>query len=223
MNVDLPLPFENLSQSLQNKLNQEVKHLTYTKSDIPMVSDDLLDSVYVVKKGKIKCYQLNLDTGKEQTLYIYKDNHIFDTVTLLDGELHDVCYEVLEDTQLMVFPIDFIRNLLQKYPEFSQKFYLYISKQMRYLEETLTDISLYSVSERLIKLIIQDYQPTNLFRFNILDGLSHSESAKLIGTVRHVVERHLKALKKEKLIDITKHKIQITDTTLLLDKIRLLG
>ena len=84
MNVDLPLPFENLSQSLQNKLNQEVKHLTYTKSDMPIVSDDLLDSVYVVKKGKIKCYQLNLDTGKEQTLYIYKDNHIFDTTLLLD-------------------------------------------------------------------------------------------------------------------------------------------
>jgi len=166
---------------------------------------------------------MNLDNGKEQTLYIYKDNHIIDTVTILDGEHHDVCYEVLEDTELMVFPINLIRNLLHHYPEFSQKFYLYIAKQMRYIEEMMTDISLYSTSERLIKLILQDCQPRNLFHFNILDGLSHSETAKLLGTVRHVVERHLKELKNDSLIDIVKRKIQIKDANLLLEKIHLLS
>jgi len=49
---DLPLPFENLSQPLQNKLNQEVKLLNYTKHDTPFMSDELLNSVYVVKKEK---------------------------------------------------------------------------------------------------------------------------------------------------------------------------
>ena len=94
---------------------------------------------------------------------------------------------------------------------------------MRYMEEMLTDISLYSTSERLIKLIVQDFNPNNLFRFNILEGLSHTETANLIGTVRHVVERHLKDLKNENMINIVNRKIQILDSEKLLNKINLLA
>jgi CRP-like cAMP-binding protein len=217
------LPFEDLDSSIQTQINNQSKEITLKKGDTPFLSNELSQYVYVVKKGKIKSYQINLESGREQTLYIYRDNTIFDTATLLDGEEHDVCYEVLEDTNLIMFPIEFIRHLLYSVPEFSQKFYLYIAKQMRYLEEMLTDISLYSTSERLIKLIIQDFQPSNIFKFNILDGLSHVESANLIGTVRHVVERHLKKLKTENIIDIKDRKIKILETNTLLNKINLLS
>ena len=220
--VDLPLPFENLNLSLQNKIKAQAQVIRLKKGDAAYLADELRKNVYVVKEGKIKSYQLNIENGKEQTLYIYSDNHIFDTVTILDGDEHDVSYEVLEDTTLIAYPIEFIRNLLYSFPEFSQKFYLYIAKQMRYMEEMLTDISLYSTSERLIKLIVQDFNPNNLFRFNILDGLSHTETANLIGTVRHIVERHLKELKNENIINIVNRKIQILDSEKLLKKINLL-
>ena len=220
--ADLPLPFENLNLSLQNKIKAQAQVITLKKGDAAYLADELRKNVYVVKEGKIKSYQLNIENGKEQTLYIYRDNHIFDTVTILDGDEHDVSYEVLEDTTLIAYPIEFIRNLLYSFPEFSQKFYLYIAKQMRYMEEMLTDISLYSTSERLVKLIVQDFNPNNLFRFNILDGLSHTETANLIGTVRHIVERHLKELKNENIINIVNRKIQILDSEKLLKKINLL-
>jgi len=221
--TNLPLPFENLNKPLQEQLNAEAKTVTITKGETPFLSDELTKHVYVVKEGKIKSYQMNLNNGKEQTIYIYRKNNIFDTVTLLDGESHDVCYEVLENTTLLMFPIDFVRDLLYKYPDFSQKFYLYLARQMRYLEEMLTDMSLYSTSERLIKLIVQDFQPGNLFRFNILEGLSHTETAKLLGTVRHVVERHLRELKNEHIIDIVNRKINILESEKLLHKIKLLS
>ena len=220
--LDIPLPFENLEHSLQNKIKNQAKVITLKKGDAAYLADELKKNVYVVKKGKIKSYQLNIDTGKEQTLYIYRENHIFDTVIILDGEEHNVCYEVLEESTFLIYPIEFIRHLLQHYPEFSQKFYLYIAKQMRYMEEMFTDISLYSTAERLIKLIVQDFNPNNIFRFNILDGLSHTEVANLLGTVRHVVERHLKNLKNENMIDIVNRKIQILNTEKLLTKINLL-
>jgi CRP-like cAMP-binding protein len=219
---NIPLPFQNLNNSLQEKIDHQAKVVTLKKGDSIFTSGELEKYVYIVQKGKIKSYQLNLDTGKEQTLYIYKENHIFDTVTLLDGEIHEVCYDVLEETKLIMFPINFIRDLLYNVPEFSRKFYLYIAQQMRYLEESLTDISLYSTSERLIKLIVEDYNPSNIFRFNILDGLSHTETANLIGTVRHVVERHLRDLKNENIIDVLNRKIKILESERLLKKINLL-
>ena len=220
--TDLPLPFQYLEENLQKKIDNQAQIVTLKKGDISYLSDEVNKHVYVVKKGKVKSYQLNLEKGKEQTLYIYSNNHIFDTVTILDGEEHDVCYEVLVDTTLIIYPIEFVRSLLHDFPEFSQKFYLYIAKQMRYLEEMITDISLYSTSERLIKLIIQDFNPQNIFRFNILEGLSHTETANLLGTVRHVVERHLRNLKKENMINVVDRKIQISNAEKLLKKINFL-
>ncbi len=220
--TDIPLPFQHLEDNLQKKIDTQAQIVTLKKGDTTYLADKVNKYVYVVKEGKVKSYQLNLQKGKEQTLYIYSNNHIFDTITILDGEEHDVCYEVLEDTTLIMYPIEFVRNLLHNFPEFSQKFYLYIAKQMRYLEETITDISLYSTSERLIKLIVQDFTPNNIFRFNILEGLSHTETANLLGTVRHVVERHLRNLKKENMINVVDRRIQILNAEKLLKKINFL-
>ena len=93
---------------------------------------------------------------------------------------------------------------------------------MRGLEELATDMSLYSTSQRLIKLLLQNSDPTNRAKYNILQGLSNTQIANLIGTVRHVVERHLKALKADGAIESKNKNLQIKDTQKLLDKIDLL-
>jgi len=215
------LPFQGMEPVLQNEINKINKEVTKRKGEAIFANDELTHYFYVVKKGKVKNYQLNLDNGKEQTLYIFREGDMFDTVTLLDGEPHDVMYEVIEECELLQFPIDFVRDLL-KYPEFNSRFFPYVAKQMRHMEELATDMSLYSTAERLIKLIIQDRDPKNIFRFNILEGLSHSEVANLLGTVRHVVERHLKALREDSLIDIQNKRIEILNADKLLQKINLL-
>ena len=58
-------------------------------------------------------------------------------------------------------------------------------------------------------------------KYNLLQGLSNTEIAKLIGTVRHVVERHLKALKEDGTITTKNKNVQILDINKLLDKIKL--
>ncbi|RUM72784.1 MAG: Crp/Fnr family transcriptional regulator [Sulfurovum sp.] len=215
------LPFQGMEPAVQGEINKATKVVTRKKGDAIFADDELTRYFYVVKSGKVKNYQLNLDNGKEQTLYIFREGDMFDTVTLLDGEPHDVMYEVIEACELLQFPIDFVRDLL-KHPEFNKRFFPYIAKQMRHIEELATDMSLYSTAERLIKLIIQDRDPKSIFRFNILEGLSHSEVANLLGTVRHVVERHLKALKEDSLINVQNKRIEILNADRLLQKINLL-
>jgi CRP/FNR family cyclic AMP-dependent transcriptional regulator len=216
------LPFQGMEPAVQSEINKITKKVTRKKGDVIFADDELTRYFYVVKKGKVKNYQLNLDNGKEQTLYIFREGDMFDTVILLDGEPHDVMYEVIEECVLLEFPIDFVRDLLN-YPEFNKRFYPYVANQMRHMEELATDMSLYSTAERLIKLIIEDRDPKSIFRFNILDGLSHSEVANLLGTVRHVVERHLKALKEENLIDVKNKHIEILNADRLLEKIHLIS
>ncbi len=214
-------PFELITQSIQHEITPYVHRRRFKKGESLFCNGELMHYFYIVVSGKIKNYQLNLENAKEQTIFIFREGDMFDTIILLDGEVHDVMYESLEDTEVIELPIEKVRELIHHNPEFNKNFFPYLAKQMRSMEETATDISLYSTSERLIKLLLQNLDPTNKMKYNLIHGLSHTEIANLIGTVRHVVERHLKALKEDGLIDIKNKKLQILDAKKLLEKIKL--
>ena len=210
--------FSYLEPSLRTKLERVGKIVDYKKGEPLFHSDDLLEHFYLVLSGRIKNYQLNLENAKEQTLFIFRAGDMFDIFVLLDGEPHDVIYEGFEDGEVLQLPIEVVRELLEKSSEFRKIIFPYIAKQMRHVEEIATDLALYSTSDRLIKLLLQHLDPNNIFRYNILDGLSHTEIAKLIGTVRHVVERHLKKLKKDGILDTKNRHIKINNATKLLEQ-----
>ncbi len=213
-------PLEEIGSSLLAPVSSDTKRILCKKGESLFRADELLYYFYIVVKGKIKSYQLNLDNAKEQTIFIYRQGDMFDSIVLLDGQPHDVMYEALEDSELLQLPIEKIRDLLQQDKNFNAMFFQYVAKQMRAMEETATDLSLYSTSDRLIKLLLESLDPTNMMKYNLLEGLSHTEIAKLIGTVRHVVERHLKALKEDGSIEVKNKKLQILDSQKLLNKLK---
>ena len=215
-------PLSNLDPQTQTKIDSFTKIVRLKKGEIPFSNGELLKYFYIVLKGRLKTYQINLTTNKEQTIFILREGDMFDTMILLDSKPHDVLYEALEDSELIQMPIQNVRELLATSKEFNKKIFPYIAKQMRDLEELATDLSLYSTYERLVKLLIQNLDPTNLSKYKLINNLSHTELAKLLGTVRHVVERHLKQLKLSKAIDTKNKNIKILDTKKLLEKINLL-
>ncbi len=214
-------PFEILDEGVLQEINHFTKRVHFKKGETLFSNGELSRYFYVIQTGKIKTYQLNLDNAKEQTIFIFRAGDMFDTITLLDGEAHDVMYEAMEDTVAFEMPIENVRYLIENNPEFNRKFFPYLAKQMRHMEELVTDISLYSTEERLIKLLLQNLDPTNLMKYNLLHGLSNTEIAKLIGTVRHVIERHLKKLKKEGLLEGKSKTLQIANANQLLEKLKL--
>lgn len=206
---------------VQTAISRYTKRLFFKKGETLFSGDELLHYFYIVVSGKVKSYQLNLDNGKEQTIFIFREGDMFDTIVLLDGEPHDVMYEALEDSELLQLPIAEVRELLRTNESFNRMFFPYLAKQMRHMEELATDLSLYSTSERLIKLLLQNLDPNNRLKYKLIQGLSNTEIAKLIGTVRHVVERHLKALKSDGTIATKNKDVQILDANKLLEKINL--
>lgn len=218
---DKVVPFYNLDNHAQNEISRYTKRLSFKKGETLFSKNELLHYFYIVLSGRIKSYQLNFNNGKEQTIFILREGDMFDTVVLLDGQAHDVMYEALEDSEVMQLPIGEVRELLRTNESFNRMFFPYLAQQMRHMEELATDLSLYSTSERLIKLLLQNLDPNSRLKYKLIQGLSNSEIAKLIGTVRHVVERHLKALKTEGMIETKNKSVQILDANKLLEKINL--
>jgi len=214
-------PFQTLEPSIQHEISSMTRVVHFSKGETLFSGDELMHYFYVVKKGKIKNYQMNLSNGKEQTIFILREGDMFDTIVLLDGQAHDVMYEALEATEVLQLPIEEVRRLLRTNEAFNRMFFPYLARQMRHVEELATDLSLYSTAERLIKLLLQNLDPNQPLKYKLIQGLSNSEIAKLIGTVRHVVERHLKALKEDGVIETKNRDLRILDATKLLEKINL--
>jgi len=209
--------FENLDQSFEQQFLQYGKIVSFKKRETPFLGDELLKKFYIVLKGKIKSFQMNLDTSKEQTLFVYRAGDMFDTLILLDGKPHEVLYEVIESVDVLELPIEKVREWLKTNEKFNRHFFPYIASQMRHTEELASDLSLYSTSERLSKLLLQNMNPNDDHYYQLLQNLSKTEIAKLLGTVRNVVERHLKELEAEQIIENQRKNIYVKDVKKLLE------
>ncbi len=209
--------FNRLDQSFEQNFIKYGKIVSYKKRDTPFLNGELEKFFYIVLKGKIKTYQINLQNSKEQTIFVYKTGDMFDTIILLDGKPHDVMYEVLENIELLELPIDKVREWLKTNEQFNRHFFPYIASQMRQTEELATDLSLLPTSERLSKILLRNINPNDRY-YQLLQNLSKTEIAKLIGTVRNVIERHLKELEERDIIKNQRKKIYVKDIKKLLQE-----
>jgi len=210
-------PFEPFHNTLRAEFQEHAQVIKFTKSDYPFSSDDALDWFYIIVSGKVKVYEMNFETNREQTLYLLVRGDMFDVVTLLDGNLHELAVDVLEAGEALRFPVDKVREWMQVNQNFQQLIYKYVANQIRHIESLAIDLSLYETKDRLLKLLLKNVEFINKKGVNLLESLSHSEIASLIGTVRHIIDRHLKDLKSKGIIDKEKKNIILKDATKVLD------
>ncbi len=209
---------KDLDQSL---LDDFFKHgtIVYCKKNEPIfMGGELEKYFYIVLNGKIKTLQIDIDSSREQTLFIYRKGDMFDTLILLDGKPHDVIYEVLESSELLQLPIEMVREWVYNNPQFNRRFFPYLASQMRYTEELASDLSIYSTAQRLSKLLLQNINPADRHHYQLLQNLSKTEIAKLIGSVRNVIERHIKDLKDQDIIESSRKNISIKNLEKLLEQ-----
>jgi CRP-like cAMP-binding protein len=214
---------EILSPIIPSTLEQDIEKygqiIDFTKGDILFSPDELLKRFFVVLQGRIKVSQTSLQSGREQTLQILAQGSMYDVVTLLDGERHENLLTALDDVQTLSLPMDVVHSWMKSNSSFNRLLFPYIAKQIREIEELVTDLSFYNTSERLLKLIIKNIDPGNPGRLKLIHDLPHEEIASLIGTVRKVLNRHIQELKKEGLIDVERKNIRLKDSYKLLGEL----
>jgi len=212
--------FGNIGEKLRAEMDQHARIIPFSKNDILFDSDDVMAYFYIFLGGKVKISQLNLKNSKEQTIYLMSRGDMYDTVTLLDGKVHEVLVEILEEGSAMRIPIGKAREWMYDYPIFGEIVLKYVAAQLRKVEELATDLTLFDTQERLIKLILQNMETRDSQGRSILDGLSHTEIANLIGTVRHVVDRHIKKLKADGVLEDKRRRISLKSREKLLDRVK---
>ena len=208
-------------EMVQSKFHQDVKKhgqtLLFSKDEMILSSEELMQKFFFVLEGRIKISQINLKDAKEQILKIMTTGDMYDVVTLLDGKIHENLLHALDEVRIIIFPIDIVRQWMQEDQNFNKILFPYIAEELREREELALDLSFYSISERLIKLISKNINQDNPGKLNLIHNLPHEVIASLIGTVRKVLNRHIQQLKSDGIISVKRKNIEIKDTQKLLE------
>ncbi|TXE10843.1 Crp/Fnr family transcriptional regulator [Gelidibacter salicanalis] len=199
-------------QSLENLVAScNLKH--FIKGTHTIDKENNLYKFHFIIKGKIKVYNLN-ECDKHFTLFILSKNDIFDVFSLINTVQHNVCYDILEDLQLLVISTDVMREWLKNNPETLSAFFQYTMEKFKLLESQLLDVGTNTITARVANLLLQHYNKETK-RIENIDNLPHDELAQLIGTSRAVINRHIQRLKKEGIIDVSRKHIKILNVKLL--------
>lgn len=201
-------------------VSSQQKNIHFKKGTDPLSSVDTQKHFYFVMSGKIKIFQIDLITAKEQILYILTRGDMFDVVSLLDGSQREYISEALEDVELVEMPLEAIKEMIEKDATFRQYFYSYLASQLKSMEELAISLSFYDIYQRVLQLFtrftyMKDDKPT----LKVIDDLKHEDLASMIGTVRKVLNRTLQKLKEDGVIEISRKKIHIKNFQKILEKL----
>jgi len=196
------------------------KDLYFKKGEDPLACTNTKEYFYFIMSGKIKIYDLDLESSKEQTLYMLSYGDMFDVVSLLDGKPNQYISEVLEDTHVVQLPLVDVQEMILKDEKFRQYFYAYVASQLKSMEELAVSLSFYDVYQRVLQLFARFTETIDgVPRLKIINNLKHDDIASMVGSVRKVVNRSLQKLKKDGIIEISRKNIHIKNFQKLLDKL----
>lgn len=201
-------------------ISKNQKKIYFEKGEDPLNNGETDKYFYFIMSGKIKIYQIDFKSSKEQTLYMLSRGDIFDVISLLDRSQNEYISEVLEDVELIRMPLADVQKMILEDSSFRQFFYSYLAGQLKSMENLAISLSFYDVYHRVLQLFtnftyLKDNKPT----LKVIDNLKHEDIASMVGTVRKVVNRSLQKLKQDGIIELSRKKIHIKNFQKLLEKL----
>lgn len=210
--INNPL-FEGATQQSMISLVENCKLKRLIKGTPCIGKDKTHYNFYFITNGKVKVFNLN-NSDKQFTLFILSKNDVFDVFTLINNQQHNVCYDVLQDLDVLVISIDALRDWLKKNPLTLNCFFKYTIKKFELLESHILDLGTNNLTARLANLLLQHYNVKN-HQIEGINDLTHDELAQLIGTSRAVFNHHIQEFKKAGIIHVSRKHIEILNILLL--------
>jgi len=178
---------------------------------------------YLLIEGRLEVMRINQQTGRSITLFLLSPGDGIDMVTLLNGRPHEVMSVALDDVALISVPIQDARNWIERHPEFNRNLLPYLGEQIRQMEDLATDLALHDTMTRLARLILRHVAPGHpqsahgRHHLKLIHDLHDESLARMVGSVRQVVNRHLQHWRREGILHKHKFHTQVTELEALQD------
>lgn len=183
------------------------------KNTVVFHENDPASTFYLVKTGMVKIYKASAD-GREQVLTMLGDGQIFGDVPAFDGGPYPASAATMSDSEIYLIRREDLNEVVRRHPEIALKIIRVLGLRLRQALELVRDLSFKQVPHRLAGLLSRladDYGTETEAGILIELPLSRQELADIVGTTRETVTRELKKMEKQKMLELNRRLITITD------------
>ncbi len=194
------------AEDLRRIENRVLEH-SFAKGEILFLGGEPCRGLYIVKSGRVRIFKSSPE-GREQVLLIAKQGDSFNDVPVFDGGPNPASASALEPSIVYVIPKESLLSLVADCPA-AQALIKLFAARLRHLTTVVEDLSFRSVVGRLAKMLLSlaaaEGGPSPMPR------LTQDEMATIVGSVRDVIGRALKALERTGAIKVEGQRILVID------------
>lgn len=200
--------FDFLTKEEVARIKDKQQQKEYRKGEYLFKEQSNPRGIYIVRKGKIKIFQMNND-GKQSIVYIYRRGDYFGYRPILANEPHPVSAVAMENVLVTFIPREVFLDMV-KSPALAKELLFTLSKEFSVWINKMTVFSQYSVKKRvaLALLILNNiYKQHEDKVVQIL--IKRDDFASFVGVAKETLVRMLRIFKDEELIKTEGSKIQL--------------
>jgi CRP-like cAMP-binding protein len=208
----IPL-FSSLDPSAIEGLSHAVRPKTLKPDEILFMKGDEGTAMYIVREGTIKIV-LPAETGEEIIVALLKKNDFFGVMAMLDGEPRSADAVAMGPSEIFVLGRHDFLSILQSDMNALKTILCDLSRMIRKTDDLLGDVCFFNISVRLCKKLLELSETTGVRdgKDIILDiDLTQKELGDMVGATRESVNKELRVLRSEGLIDLEGSRIRLLD------------
>jgi CRP-like cAMP-binding protein len=194
---------------------QELQHFaeltrekSYPRGSVILFEDDPGDSLFVVRKGRVKVVLIGED-GREVILGVLGVGEHFGELALIDDRPRSAHVIAMEDADLLVLRRDDFRARVESSPQVAWSLLIELSRRLRRADDKIGGLVLLDVPGRISRLLLDLADEAG--GPQIEKSLTHQTIAQMIGASRETVSRAMKEFQESGWISVERRRISVVD------------
>jgi CRP/FNR family transcriptional regulator len=183
----------------------------YDAGQIILLEGEPCVGLYIVESGWLKAIKIGLD-GREQVLQTLSAGDVFNAISVFTDAPNQATVTALE-TSASGLSVASLLKMLDEHPSLARQVVKDLAGRVMHLIRMVEDLSLRTVEVRLARFLLEQAEGEAVRRRR---WATQAEMAARLGTVPDVVNRALRKLVEEGLIQVERRQIHILD----LDRLR---
>jgi CRP/FNR family cyclic AMP-dependent transcriptional regulator len=186
----------------------------YAAGEVLFLAGEPCAGLYIVEHGWLKEVK-TAPSGREQIIRIIGAGELFNEVEVFAGVPNQTTVIALEPSVVCTISYQDIRQLMQEHSDFAHIINVDLARRVLQLLALVEDLSLRSVEARLARVLLDNAAGDEVPRRR---WTTQAEMAARLGTVPDVLNRALRSLVEDGLIELDRRRIKILDAPRLTKK-----
>lgn len=199
--------FKGLDDATLDELARDALWREYAPGEIVFLEGDTSPGLYYLGSGWLKAVKMSPE-GREQVLRFLGPGDTFNEIGVFANRPSPATAIALEAAGVWLLRRAAVVRLLRERPDFAQQLIENLAVRVIDLVTLVADLSLRPVTGRLARLLLEGADEDVLHRPR---WYTQVELAARLGTVPDVVQRALRGLEAEGVIEVERHRIRIRD------------